>query len=158
MRTSQERFEELTAEAMDELPDWVRETIDNVEVIVEDRAPAGQPGLLGLYQGIPLTERGNHYAGVLPDRITLFRTNIERLARDDEELRELVAHTIVHEVAHHFGITDERLRDIVAYCRTVPTRKPLPPNRAATAGTSRRCRSSPRCRRTWSCGHGPSDR
>jgi predicted Zn-dependent protease with MMP-like domain len=115
MRTSEERFEELTAEAMDGLPDWVREAIENVEVIVENRPPGGQPGLLGLYQGIPLTERGNHYAGVLPDRITLFRANIERLARDDEELRELVAHTIVHEVAHHFGISDERLRDIDAY-------------------------------------------
>jgi predicted Zn-dependent protease with MMP-like domain len=115
VRTSEVRFEELTAEAMDGLPDWIRETMDNVEVIVEDRAPAGQPGLLGLYQGIPLTERGNHYAGVLPDRITLFRENIQRLARDDDELRELVAHTIVHEVAHHFGISDQRLRDIDAY-------------------------------------------
>jgi predicted Zn-dependent protease with MMP-like domain len=115
VRTSEERFEELTAEAMDGLPDWVRETMDNVEVVVEDRAPAGQPGLLGLYQGIPLTQRGNHYAGVLPDRITLFRENIQRIARDDDELREMVAHTIVHEVAHHFGISDERLRDIDAY-------------------------------------------
>ena len=115
MRTSEEPFEELTAEAMDGLPDWVREAMENVEVIVQNRPPGGQPELLGLYQGIPLTERGNHYAGVLPDRITLFRMNIERLARDDEELRELIAHTIVHEVAHHFGISDERLRDIDAY-------------------------------------------
>jgi predicted Zn-dependent protease with MMP-like domain len=115
VRTTEERFEELTAEAMDGLPDWIREAMENVEVIVEDRPPGGQPGLLGLYQGIPLTQRGNHYAGVLPDRITLFRENIQRIARDDDELRELVAHTIVHEVAHHFGISDQRLRDIDAY-------------------------------------------
>jgi predicted Zn-dependent protease with MMP-like domain len=100
---------------MDGLPAWVREAMDNVEVIVEDRAPGGQPGLLGLYQGIPLTERGNHYAGVLPDRITLFKDNIQRIAGDDDELREIVGHTIVHEVAHHFGISDQRLRDIDAY-------------------------------------------
>jgi predicted Zn-dependent protease with MMP-like domain len=115
VRTSEERFEELTAEALDGLPDWVREAMDNVDVVVEGRPPGGQPGLLGLYQGIPLTQRGNHYAGVLPDRITLFRENIQRLVRDDDELRAMIAHTIVHEVAHHFGISDDRLRDIDAY-------------------------------------------
>ena len=83
--------------------------------VVEDRPPDGQPGLLGLYQGIPLTERGNHYAGVLPDRIILFRFNIQRIARDDDDLRDVIGHTIVHEVAHHFGISDDRLRDIDAY-------------------------------------------
>jgi predicted Zn-dependent protease with MMP-like domain len=115
VRATGERFEELAAEAMDGLPEWIRETMDNVEVFVQDRAPSGQPGLLGLYQGIPLTERGNHYMGALPDRITLFRENIQRLVRTDDELREMIAHTIVHEVAHHFGISDERLRDIDAY-------------------------------------------
>ena len=60
--------------------------MDNVEVFVEDRPPGGQPGLLGLYQGVPLTQRGNHYAGALPDRITLFRENIQRIARNDDEL------------------------------------------------------------------------
>jgi predicted Zn-dependent protease with MMP-like domain len=115
VRATGERFEELAAEAMDGLPDWVREAMDNVEVFVEDRAPGGQPGLLGLYQGVPLTQRGNHYAGALPDRITLFRGNIQRLAGDDDELRDLIGHTITHEVAHHFGISDERLRDLDAY-------------------------------------------
>jgi predicted Zn-dependent protease with MMP-like domain len=115
VRATEERFEELTAEAMDRLPEWVREAMDNVDVFVENRPPGGQPGLLGLYQGVPLTQRGNHYAGALPDRITLFRENIQRIARDDDELRELIGHTIVHEVAHHFGISDQRLRDIDAY-------------------------------------------
>ena len=115
MQATEERFEELAAEAMDGLPDWIRATMDNVEVFVEKRAPSGQPGLLGLYQGVPLTQRGNHYAGALPDRITLFRENIQRIARNDDELRELIGHTIVHEVAHHFGISDQRLRDIDAY-------------------------------------------
>ena len=66
-----ERFDELVAEALDGLPEWVRERLDNVDVIVVDRPPPGQPTLLGLYQGIPLTHRGSNYFGVLPDRITL---------------------------------------------------------------------------------------
>jgi predicted Zn-dependent protease with MMP-like domain len=115
VRASEDRFAELTAEAMDGLPDWVRETMDNVEVFVEDRPPVDQPGLLGLYQGVPLSERGYQYAGALPDRITLFRSPMQRFARDEDELREMIAHTIVHEVAHHFGISDERLRDLDAY-------------------------------------------
>jgi predicted Zn-dependent protease with MMP-like domain len=115
MTTSERRFEELAAEALDGLPEWVREAMDNVEVVVEDRPPDGEPTLLGLYEGLPLTERGD-YAGVLPDRITLFREPLERLARgDDAELRRAISETIVHEIAHHFGIDDERLRDLDAY-------------------------------------------
>ena len=85
--------------------------MDNVAVVVEDRPPADEPGLLGLYEGIAKTERES-YAGVLPDRITLYRSTIEAEAGSDEELRDLVADTVVHEVAHHFGITDERLADL----------------------------------------------
>ena len=111
-----ERFERLAAEALDELPEWVQERLDNVDVLIEDRPPSGQPGLLGLYEGIPLTHRGNQYAGVLPDRITLFRRTIERVARgDDERLKEAVRHTVVHEIAHFFGISDERLRELGRY-------------------------------------------
>jgi predicted Zn-dependent protease with MMP-like domain len=108
------RFEELVVEALDSLPAWVLERLENVEVIVEDRPPRDEPGLLGRYHGIPLTERRN-YAGVLPDTITLYRRTIERQARDDDELRRVIAHTVEHEVAHFFGISDDRLRDLDAY-------------------------------------------
>src|ERR671935_2508187 len=70
-------FEALVAEALDELPAWVAERLDNVEVLVEDRPPRGEPGLLGRYHGVPLTQRGT-YGGVLPDTITLYRSTIER--------------------------------------------------------------------------------
>lgn len=108
------RFEELVVEALDSLPAWVLERLENVEVIVEDRPPRDEPGLLGRYHGIPLTER-RHYAGVLPDTITLYRRTIEREARDDDELRRTIAHTVEHEVAHFFGISDDRLREMDAY-------------------------------------------
>ncbi len=110
-----ERFERLVAEAFDQLPPWIRERLDNVDVLVEDAPPPGQPTLLGLYEGVPLTERGMSYSGMLPDRITLFRLPLERLARTDEELREAVRHTLVHEFAHFFGISDERLRELDRY-------------------------------------------
>jgi predicted Zn-dependent protease with MMP-like domain len=113
--TTAERFEELVVEALDALPEWVHERLENVEVLVEDRPPSDQPGLLGLYEGIPLVERGMGYAGVLPDRITLFRASIERHARDEDDLREVVRHTVVHEVAHFFGISDDRLRELDRY-------------------------------------------
>jgi predicted Zn-dependent protease with MMP-like domain len=112
---SRQRFEELVVEALDGLPDWIRQRLDNVDVLIEDEPPADQPSLLGLYEGIPLTRRGMNYAGVLPDRITLFRNSIEGVARTDEELRKVVRHTIVHEFAHFFGISDERLRELGRY-------------------------------------------
>ncbi|MGZ5291713.1 MAG: metallopeptidase family protein [Actinomycetota bacterium] len=112
--TDRLRFEELVADALDSLPQWVLDRLENVEVIVEDRPPPGEPNLLGRYHGIPLTER-RHYAGVLPDTITLFRRTIEREARSDEDVRKVVAHTVEHEVAHFFGISDDRLRELDAY-------------------------------------------
>ena len=112
---SRRRFEELVAEAMDSLPRWVLTRLENVEVLVEDRPPSGEPSLLGRYHGIPLTERDGRYAGVLPDTITLYRSTIEREARDDDELRRTIAHTVEHEVAHFFGISDDRLREMDAY-------------------------------------------
>lgn len=116
MPTSEDRFMELAAEAVDGLPDWVRDAMDNVEIFLDDLPPPDEPGLLGLYQGVPLADRGNNYFGVLPDHITLYREPIERLARgSDERLRRIVAHTVAHEVAHHFGISDDRLREIGAY-------------------------------------------
>ncbi len=102
------------AEAIDSLPQWVLERLDNVEVLVEERPPNGEPNLLGRYHGIPLTNRSNYW-GVLPDTITLYRSTIERSAGDEAELRRVIAHTIEHEVAHFFGISDDRLRDLGAY-------------------------------------------
>jgi predicted Zn-dependent protease with MMP-like domain len=111
-----ERFEELVGEALDSLPDWVLERLENVEVLVEDRPPRGEPNLLGRYHGIPLTRRDRGYTFVPPDTITLYRKTIERVSRGDEaRLRDVVAHTVVHEVAHYFGISDDRLREMGAY-------------------------------------------
>jgi predicted Zn-dependent protease with MMP-like domain len=113
---TQERFEELASEALDALPAWVLDAMNNVQVVVEDRPPPGQPTLLGLYHGIPLLNRGWHYSGAMPDRITLYRHTIEAVAGHSEErLRRVVAHTVAHEVAHHLGISDERLLEIDAY-------------------------------------------
>jgi predicted Zn-dependent protease with MMP-like domain len=115
-RRNRERFEALVLEALDSLPAWIQERLSNVEVLVEDRPPPGNPGLLGLYEGIPLSQRtAGGYTFVLPDRITLFRANLEARAGDDEALREAVRHTVVHEIAHHFGISDDRLREIDRY-------------------------------------------
>ena len=106
------RFEELVDEAMAELPDWIKERLDNVAVIVEDHPPPDEPDLLGLYEGIPLTERGADYFGVLPDHIRLFRSTIEEEAEDEDDLVAVVQDTVVHEVAHFFGISDERLHEL----------------------------------------------
>jgi predicted Zn-dependent protease with MMP-like domain len=116
MTIDAERFEELVAEALDALHPWVRERIDNVVVRVEERPPADQPRLLGLYHGIPLSARGVNYTNALPDTITLYRTTIMRVAGADERaLRRQIARTVAHEVAHHFGLSDERLFEIDAY-------------------------------------------
>ena len=112
---SRARFDELVAEAMDSLPEWVLDRLENVEILVEERPPRREPNLLGVYHGIPLTKRGAGYAGVLPDMITLYRGSIEGAARDEDHLRSLIAHTVEHEVAHFFGISDDRLRDMDAY-------------------------------------------
>ncbi|MBI2239102.1 MAG: metallopeptidase family protein [Actinobacteria bacterium] len=112
---SSPRFDELVAEALDGLPGWVQERLENVEVLVEDRPPGGDRHLLGRYHGIPLTERDGGYAFVPPDTITLYRSTIEREARGDDELRRVIRHTVAHEVAHFFGISDERLREIDRY-------------------------------------------
>ncbi len=102
----------LAAQALDGLPAWVKERLENVEVLVEDDPPRDEPDLLGLYEGVPLTERADYY-GVLPDRITLFRRPIEAEAGGDERrLREVVRDTVIHELGHFFGISDERLREL----------------------------------------------
>lgn len=110
-------FERLIQETIDSLPDDLREQISNVEIVVEDEPPPGRR-LLGLYQGIPLTRRGSNfsYAGALPDKITIYRGPLERLYGHDPELLDRqIRRVVLHEVAHHFGISDERLIEIDRY-------------------------------------------
>ncbi len=118
-------FEQLIAEALDELPPFFQDRMQNVEVLVRgwptraDLAAAGLPRgftLLGLYHGIPLTERTQGYNLVPPDTITLFQGPIEAAAgQDPDAVREQVRRTVIHEIAHHFGISDDRLRELGAY-------------------------------------------
>ncbi len=109
------RFEEYAQEALDSLPSDLRAQMSNVEIVVDDEPPPGQP-LLGLYQGVPLTRRSSHYGGVLPDKITIYRGPLVRLyGHDTETLRREVRRVVLHEVAHHFGISDERLIEIDRY-------------------------------------------
>lgn len=106
------QFEELVAEALDELPPELAGLINNCVILVEDQPPPGEPGLLGLYDGVPLTERGSHYSGVLPDRILIFRSPTLAICETVEDVREEVHITVVHEIAHHFGISDARLHQL----------------------------------------------
>jgi predicted Zn-dependent protease with MMP-like domain len=114
-----DHFEELVALALETLPEEIAQRIDNVDIEVQEwptreqaRAAGARGLLLGLYQGVPLTRRHSSYGMVLPDRITIFQGPLEAISRGDDELVERVRETVVHEVAHHFGISDERLREI----------------------------------------------
>lgn len=110
---TREEFEEAVADALDLVPPELAAHIDNVVVLVEDEAPADDPELLGLYEGTPITERDSWWAaGSLPDRITIFRMPTLRMCEDREEVVEEVAVTVVHEIAHYFGIDDARLHDL----------------------------------------------
>ena len=101
------RFEEMVAEALDGLPEELGRLMRNVAVTVEH--DPGPPGLLGLYEGIPLTSRTSQYAGVLPDRITIYRQAICAICRTEQEVATEVRRVVIHEIAHHFGIDDDRL-------------------------------------------------
>ena len=124
MRVPDERFEELVAEAVDGLPSAFAKRLQNVEVTIERwpsrrqlRAvdtPHGHT-LLGLYEGVPLTERTSGYGMVLPDKITIFQGPIEEMCITDDDIRSQVRHTVVHEIAHFFGISDDQLRKMGAY-------------------------------------------
>jgi predicted Zn-dependent protease with MMP-like domain len=108
-------FEWEVEDALASLPRELRDVVSNVAIFVEEEPPPGQP-LLGLYQGIPLTQRGSGYAGALPDKITIYRGPLERLfGSDRERLRRQIRRVVLHEVAHHFGISDERLVEIDRY-------------------------------------------
>ncbi|MGK5520017.1 metallopeptidase family protein [Micromonospora sp. URMC 107] len=111
MEMSRERFEELVGDALDEVPEELLALMSNVVILVEDDPPPGED-LLGLYEGHALTDRGWDYAGVLPDRILIYRNPILRICDDDEDVVDEVAVTVVHEIAHHFGIDDTRLHEL----------------------------------------------
>lgn len=109
-----EEFEKETAAAINALPPFFKERLANVVVLVRARPTAAQAGkhgrgLLGLYEGVPLLDRGQSYSGAMPDKITLFKDNIEERRPGDGELRGEIRHVVMHEIAHHFGITDEEL-------------------------------------------------
>jgi predicted Zn-dependent protease with MMP-like domain len=105
-----ERFEELVATALDDLPPHLGRLMRNVAVTVEHEP--GPPGLLGLYQGVPLTRRTSHYSAVLPDHITIYRLAICAMCDNESEVVEQVRRTVIHEVGHHFGIDDARLHEL----------------------------------------------
>ena len=113
----------MVVQALDELPEALHERLNNLDIGVEDRARPEDYGgkdlgggtLLGVYRGVPLTRRVSNYGMVLPDRIVIFRIPLERLARDEAHLYQLVRRTVFHEIAHHFGISDSRLRELGAY-------------------------------------------
>jgi predicted Zn-dependent protease with MMP-like domain len=108
-------FEDEVAAALASLPPQLAAQLANVALVIEDEAPPGEP-LLGLYEGVPLTGRGSGYAGALPDRITLFRGPIEReFGPREDDLRAGIRRVVLHEIAHHFGIDDDRLVEIDRY-------------------------------------------
>jgi predicted Zn-dependent protease with MMP-like domain len=106
---SPERFEEMVGEALDTLPPGIARMMRNVAVVVEDGT---DPHLLGLYHGVPLTERLSSYSAVLPDKITIFRLAICAGCQTEADVVAEVRTTVVHEVGHHFGIDDERLHEL----------------------------------------------
>ena len=124
IKLSPEEFHGLVVQAMDDLPEFFQQKLQNVEVFVSHWPTAAEmksvglgPGhlLLGLYQGIPLTRRTGGYNLVLPDKITIFQGPIEQICRTREQIINQVQRTVKHELAHHFGISDDRLRELGAY-------------------------------------------
>ena len=108
---SPQRFDELVSDALDEIPPALTKAIDNVVVLVESRHPE-EPDLLGLYEGVALTERDSTYFGSLPDAITIYRDALLDICDSEAEVVDEVLVTVVHEIAHHFGIDDERLHEL----------------------------------------------
>ena len=108
-------FERAAEEAIGSLPAELRGYMSNVAIVIEDEPPGGQP-LLGLYQGIPMTRRTSSYGAVPPDKISIYRGPLKRhYGRDPDRLRAEIRHVVLHEIAHHFGISDERLREMDRY-------------------------------------------
>ncbi|MFQ6228844.1 metallopeptidase family protein [Nocardia sp. NPDC002869] len=111
VRMSEARFEELVGDALDQIPAELTRAIDNVVILVEPRNP-DDPHLLGLYHGIALTERDSHYGGSLPDTVTIYRDALLDVCADESEVIEEVRITVIHEIAHYFGIDEDRLHQL----------------------------------------------
>ena len=107
---TEENFEKLVVEALDSLPENIRKKMDNVEIVVERGSSKGP--YLGLYQGVPKTVWGRGFGMRLPDKITIFQQPLERMARSEEELKEIVKNTVWHEIAHHFGFSEKGIREL----------------------------------------------
>jgi len=121
MKLTRREFEEAVVSALEKLPKSIKEKMENVDVVVEDRAPQdllsemglhSPSELLGLYQGIPLDRRGFYYGNVLPDKITLFQIPVESICRTKEKVQEKIREVVIHEVGHYFGLDDEKLREL----------------------------------------------
>jgi predicted Zn-dependent protease with MMP-like domain len=118
-----ERFENLVAEAIEKLPEAFRERLENIDIVVADTPTRDQSKtlkgkketLLGLYEGVPLTERTHDYGFVTPDKITIFQKPIESMCRNDTQIIAEIQRVVRHEIAHHFGISDERLEELGRY-------------------------------------------
>ena len=111
VRMTPQRFDELVSDALDLIPPELAAATDNVVVLVEDRNPE-EPDLLGIYQGVALTERDSTYSGSLPDTITIYRHALLEFCETEDEVVEEVTVTVIHEIAHHFGIDDDRLHEL----------------------------------------------
>ena len=111
VRMDPQRFDELVSDALDLIPPQLAAVMDNVVVLVADRNP-DDAELLGLYEGVALTERDSNYAGSLPDAITIYREALLEICDSDDEVVDEVAITVIHEIAHHFGIDDDRLHEL----------------------------------------------
>ena len=121
---NRKHFEQLVIKALDDLPQVFKDSLENVDVVIEDRPTSEEASkvdaahrrmVLGLYQGVPLSRRSHYYGMVMPDKISIFQENIELVCKTDEEIVRLVTHTVQHELAHHFGISDDRLKDLGIY-------------------------------------------
>jgi predicted Zn-dependent protease with MMP-like domain len=111
VRMDPQRFDELVSDALDQIPAELTAAMDNVVVLVVDRHPQ-DADLLGLYEGVALTDRDSDYAGALPDAITIYRDALLEICESDDDVVDQVAITVIHEIAHHFGIDDERLDEL----------------------------------------------
>jgi predicted Zn-dependent protease with MMP-like domain len=121
MKLTQQELEEAVVAALKRLPKFIKEKMENVDVVVESRASrevlnemglSSPSELLGLYQGVPLDRRGFYYGNVLPDKITLFQIPIESICKTKEEIKEKIREVVIHEVGHYFGLDDEKLREL----------------------------------------------
>jgi len=118
-----EKFERLVGEAIDRLPEAIRERLENIDIVVADLPTREQMGkskdkkdtLLGLYEGVPLTERTYNYSLVMPDKITIFQRSIEAMCRNESQIVSEIQKVVRHEIAHHFGISDDRLEELGRY-------------------------------------------